>query len=93
MFEVGHWPYYNHPDPKNLEMPLYYGTAAIAFLVTVLFFVLIPITLVITGLVKWKMWAPKKKRILVTSLVLYSFGLGVWVIDGRVSGLATWILD
>jgi hypothetical protein len=95
---MGHWPYYAHPDPKELPRRVLLSIATVAFIVGALFLVLIPIAYAgWRGAASWRKrpTAPHRKTVL-----WYSAGLAVWVLDmipeftdAPWSSNISWLLD
>jgi hypothetical protein len=80
---VGHWPYYSHPDPKDLGLPYLHSLALFG----------IPIGLLsafvgIIGLIgaheQWRRW----------HIGIFVVGVLLWALNmGQVGRLLNWLLD
>ena len=76
---VGHWPYYAHPDPKELPLRTLLYVVTIIMLIGALSVLLLPIGYAVWRLVlKLKDRAVPKHR---TWVLLYAVGAAVWIID------------
>ncbi len=60
MLQIGHWPYYAHPDPKELNMPIWLDVSAVGFLASALGAISIPAILGVASFVEWKEDKEKK---------------------------------
>ena len=97
-FVVGHWPYYAHPDPKELPLRALLNAVAIVMLAGALSLVLLPI---VYGL--WRLVVKLKHRAVPnhrTWLILYTTGAMIWIVDftalhGRMPwhSILSWLLD
>jgi hypothetical protein len=95
---VGHWPYYAHPDPKELPLPRLFAAVAIITLAGALSLLLLPI-----GYATWRLALRLKHRAVPTHRTwvgLYAAGAMLWVADfaalhGRLPwhSVLNWILD
>jgi drug/metabolite transporter (DMT)-like permease len=95
---IGHWPYYAHPDPKELGLPRMVTVVGLASLLGLLSIILLP-----CGYILARMVARWRQRPLVLSpgtLPLYFAGAALWLIDftlmhtgGPWPSLLNWILD
>jgi hypothetical protein len=97
MSVVGHWPYYAHPDPKDLPGGSLVKVVTFTTLAGLASVVLIPAAFGFSRLVA--AWQKKESLTLQQSAArMYLFGAIVWCIDlglksaGRHS-LTSWILD
>ena len=93
---VGHWPYYSHPDPKELPAGALTAAVLVITLFGLLSVVLIPVVYAgYRAIALWKRW---QFRTAVSSIVIFTIGAAVWAIDftlihvGKHS-LISWILD
>ncbi|MDQ8205810.1 hypothetical protein [Pelagicoccus sp. SDUM812003] len=93
MTQIGHWPYYSHPDPKELGMPIWLGASAVGFLASALGAILIPAILGIASLVQWKQNKEKKEFTLVLAFSIYVVGMALWIGDFSMGAFSSWILD
>lgn len=78
-FQIGHWPYYAHPDPKELPHRVLLDIASAVFLAGLLSVISIP-----AGYLLWRAVASWQKRPVPphrTPVVLYLTGVAVWVLD------------
>ena len=76
---VGHWPYYAHPDPKELPLEFLLGAVAIVMLVGVAALLLIPI-----GYVAWRVAVAMRHQQIDArrkAVIVYSAGALLWVLD------------
>lgn len=79
----GHWPFYGHPDPSHLRLPLLYAASVLAY----------PLALIgmITGLVSLVVAPQRWRRYQAGVLLLGSLAWGLSVVAaGR---LVPWLLD
>ena len=77
--QIGHWPYYAHPDPKELPHRVLLHITSAVFLIGALSVMLIP-----AGYLLWRAVASWKKRPVPphrTPVVLYLTGVALWVLD------------
>ena len=97
-FLIGHWPYYAHPDPKELPVRALLDTVAIIMLVGALSLVLVPV-----GYAMWRLAVKLKHRAVPQHRVwvmLYVAGVTIWIVDfaalhGKTPwhSILSWILD
>jgi hypothetical protein len=95
---VGHWPYYAHPDPKELPARVLLQVTAIIMLVGALSLVAIPV-----GYAGWRTVMHLRRRPIPkhgTAILFYVAGAALWLVDfaalhGRVPwhSIISWILD
>jgi hypothetical protein len=97
-FQIGHWPYYAHPDPKELPHRVLLNIATFAFLVGICSVIIVPV-----GYLIWRMvmaWrkkpAPPHRR----PVLWYLAGVALWVLDSVAEPAAmpwtsniSWLLD
>ena len=98
MFVTGHWPYYNHPDPKELPNSLLFQVVGIAFLMGALSLPVLPF-----GYAVWRFAVERKHQVVPkhgTWMMLYVAGATVWIADfaalhGRLPwhSVLGWLLD
>jgi hypothetical protein len=97
-FHIGHWPYYAHPDPKELPNHLLLQIASMVFLIGALSVVLIPL-----GYLSWRavaIWRKVSVSPHSSCVVLYLVGLALWALDLTADftdvpwkSTISWILD
>ena len=95
---IGHWPYYAHPDPKDLPGPTLLRIVSGAMAVSLAMVVALPIGYAIRRAV-----AAWKKQSLAphpAPLLIYGAGALVWILDLAAeftplpwSSLTSWMLD
>ena len=76
---AGHWPYYSHPDPKDLPLRALGYVASVFFLIGVLSVILIP-----AGYLVWRLAAFWTKRPVLPHLravLFFCAGSVLWVLD------------
>lgn len=93
MLKIGHWPYYAHPDPKELGMPIWLAVSSYGFIASALGAFLIPSILALVHLLSRDKDAPKTKGAVILALVIYIIGVGLWVIDFSMGNFSNWVLD
>ncbi|RXK55768.1 hypothetical protein ESB00_07745 [Oleiharenicola lentus] len=95
---VGHWPYYAHPDPKELPLrPLSYAVA-LTSLAGILAVLALPIAYTVArGIAAWRKQPLTLRH---GTLPLYFMGSALWVADfvvmksgGPWHSLLSWIMD
>lgn len=95
---VGHWPYYSHPDPKQLPGRPLVGVFAFITMLGLLSVVVLPAAYgayrAIAASKEWKLPAQIKP------VLLYSMGAAIWVLDVAAEfndlpwpSLMSWIFD
>jgi hypothetical protein len=97
-FQVGHWPYYAHPDPKELPHDLLLRITSIVFLIGVLSILLTPLVYVVwRTLAAWKKWSVPAQG---GPMILYLTGVTMWVLDFSAeftkvpwTSTISWLLD
>jgi hypothetical protein len=78
-FHLGHWPYYAHPDPKELPHRALLNIASVAFLAGLFSLLVIPLGYgVWRGVLTWRKQAATPHH---GPLAWYSAGLALWVLD------------
>jgi hypothetical protein len=97
-FQIGHWPYYAHPDPTELPHRLLLKITSVVFWVGVLSVMLIPV-----GYLLWRAVAIWKKRSVPPHrkpVVLYLVGVALWALDFAAevtdvpwTSTISWLLD
>jgi hypothetical protein len=95
---VGHWPFYAHPDPKELPVRTLLHIVAIVMLIGALSVLLLPVSYTIwRSAMKLKDRTVPKHR---TWVLLYAAGGIIWLLDfaavhGRLPwrSLIDWIID
>lgn len=81
--KLGHWPYYNSPDPKLLELPLLMNWVVLCYFVsTVLVVVVLPVLVAL----------PVSKRTKWATFVLLS-GVASWVAEFQFGQSLNWLMD
>ena len=99
--QIGHWPYYAHPDPKELlSLRAVYLIASYATLLGVVSVVVLPACYAIFRTLaqwrKWRKWRFEKKP---KGIILYSVGATLWILDFVLMfthsrwSLMSWIFD
>lgn len=76
---TGHWPYYAHPDPKQLPLDLLLYIVGVFMLVGALSLVLVP-----AGYGAWRMLSAVRKRPVAPHavwIVVYCVGAVLWIAD------------
>jgi len=78
-FLVGHWPYYAHPDPKELPHRVLLNIVSVVFLIGLLSLVVIPVAhLLWCAVAHWRKWPiPPQRR----PYILFAAGVALWVLD------------
>lgn len=80
---VGHWPYYSHPDPKDLQLPLLHRAAFFAVLIAHAALLAALCALV----VRPQSWQPRHMALLLA-------GGGLWLFEAlRDQHLFIWLID
>lgn len=79
---VGHWPYYSHPDPKELRLPWLRAASLLA----------VPVTLLssLVGLVSLVASPHRWRKI---HAILFLAGLGLWASIFWPHNLLAWVAD
>ena len=78
-FQLGHWPYYAHPDPKELPHRVLLNVTSAVFLAGVAAILLIPF-----GYLVWRAVAAWRKKPVPPHrrpVVWYMTGTALWVLD------------
>ena len=78
-FQIGHWPYYAHPDPSELPHRVLMQIMTVVFLAGALSVILIP-----AGYLLWRIVASWTKRPVPphrTPVVFYLSGVALWGLD------------
>src|SRR5687767_13461639 len=78
-FVIGHWPYYAHPDPRELPLRVLLHTAVIIMLAGALSLIVLPM-----GYAMWRLVMKLKHRAVPqhrTWVMLYLIGSIIWVAD------------
>jgi hypothetical protein len=95
---LGHWPHYNHPDPKRLYGPLLMGVAGVTMLLGLLSVVALPCGY---GIYRAVM-AGSKRPVISAAKPAWVYGAGatLWILDITAEftrlpwpSLAGWIMD
>ncbi|MBK1879458.1 hypothetical protein JIN87_21410 [Pelagicoccus mobilis] len=89
----GHWPYYGHPDPKELEMPFLSGMVGFLFVAAFFLLPVVPLFIGAKVFVSWKAGWKESLGWVWASLVLYLAGVVLVVWDIQFFGLINWMLD
>ena len=79
MFVTGHWPYYNHPDPKQLPNSALFKMVGVAFLGGARSRVVRP-----CGYAVWRFAVERKHQAVPKHgawVMLYLAGASVWIVD------------
>jgi hypothetical protein len=77
--QIGHWPYYAHPDPKELPNRSLLSIASVMFLMGALSVIVIPFAYSLWRVVAvWRKWPISPHR---APVVLYLAGLAFWSLD------------
>jgi hypothetical protein len=81
--KVGHWPYYSHPDPKELQLPLFHRTALLGVLLAHVG-MLVGMLALVFSYRRWKTW----------QIAVFSLGCALWVLEVfRSEHVFTWLID
>jgi hypothetical protein len=95
---VGHWPYYAHPDPKELPHRTLLHVAAIVMLIGALSVLLVPVGHVVWRLVQRLRHSEVREHR--RWLLLYVVGMVIWILDcvsmfsrGPWHSIISWIVD
>ncbi len=78
-FQVGHWPYYSHPDPGELPHRVLNYFTGVIFLVGALSILLVPVSLLIGRLIAGN--REDSSSLLHRATVLYLAGAALWLLD------------
>lgn len=97
-FQVGHWPHYAHPDPKELPHRVLLNLTSVVFLVGVGSVIFVPAGyLVWRGVAAWRKKAISPHR---RPVAVYLTGVALWVLDFAAEFTAmpwtsniSWLLD
>ena len=78
--QIGHWPYYAHPDPKDLpSLRTVYRAASYATLMGLVSVILLPVGHVMfRAFAAWRKWRIDQKT---RGVALYCAGATLWIID------------
>ena len=92
--KIGHWPWYSHPDPKDLHWP--FATAPVA-LVTIVAILAIPFgTIALLGIAIARAIRSEfraHRSLLFRRAAWLGAGAGLWTCDIVRGGLLSWIMD
>jgi hypothetical protein len=78
-FQVGHWPYYAHPDPKELPHRVLLYITGIFFLVGIFSILLVPVGLLVGRVISARRNYASSP--LQRATVLYLAGAALWLLD------------
>jgi len=95
---LGHWPYYAHPDPKELPGPSFVTIAGLVVLLGLLSVIVLPFGYgIYRAIAAWKKHPVTSQT---KPVLLYCAGAALWVLDVAPefmrlpwSSLASWVMD
>lgn len=90
--KIGHWPYYAHPDPKQLDAPFLHSITLFGFLLSFLAVVIAPLALVVAAFIDEKEPGIKKK-IFFHTMAVYLLGISLWSLDISMGEFTNWLID
>lgn len=90
---TGHWPFYNHPDPKQLNLPFLYHCVGVSLIASIIAFLATPLFIAIHW-IRFGNEKQKPRERLRFALLFYLLSISTWGIDIMFgSNLITWYID